>query len=109
MLDRWVWTEGHQECFEQLKESLKENALLNYYDPSLPTEVASDASPVGVLYNNPRRPRPFRVERMRLKLQGFSFNVVYHAGKFNPSDYTSRQRLPMAHSTKTDQWPRQKS
>ncbi|CAB3999152.1 Hypothetical predicted protein [Paramuricea clavata] len=45
---RWVWTEEHQECFEQLKESLKENALLNYYDPRLPTEVVSDASPVGV-------------------------------------------------------------
>ena len=167
---QWVWTEGHQECFEQLKESLKENALLNYYDPSLPTEVVCDASPVGVsailaqyksgetvprvraynsrtltpverrygqiereslsiqfgclknqlyllgheftvvtdhqplvcLYNNPRRPGPFRVERMRLKLQGFSFNVVYRPGKFNPSDYTSRQPLPMAHSTKTD-------
>ena len=39
---------------------------------------------------------------MRLKLQGFSFNVVYRPGKFNPSDYTSRQPLPMAHSTKTD-------
>ena len=167
---RWVWTKEHQECFERLKESLKENALLNYFDPSLPTEVVCDASPVGVsallaqyksgetaprviaynsrtltpverrygqiereslsiqygclknqlyllghaftvvtdhqplvcLYNNPRRPGPFRVERMRLKLQGFSFKVVYRPGKFNPSDYTSRQPLPMAHSTKTD-------
>ena len=32
---RWAWTERHQECFEQLKESLKENTLLNYYDPNL--------------------------------------------------------------------------
>ncbi|XP_028418120.1 uncharacterized protein K02A2.6-like [Dendronephthya gigantea] len=166
----WVWTEGDQECFDKLKESLKENALLNYYDPSLPTEVVCDASPVGVsailaqyksgetvprviaynsrtltpvermygqiereslsiqfgclknqlyllgheftvvtdhqplvcLYNNPRRPGPFRVERMRLKLQGFSFKVVYRPGKFNPSDYTSRQPLSMVHSTKAD-------
>ena len=167
---RWAWTERHQECFEQLKESLKENTLLNYYDPNLRTEVICDASPVGVsailaqyksgetaprviaynsrtltsverrygqiereslaiqfgclknqlyllgheftvvtdhqplvcLYNNPRRPGPFRVERMRLKLQGFNFNVVYRPGKHNPSDYTSRQPLSMAHSTKAD-------
>ena len=39
---------------------------------------------------------------MRLKLQGFNFNVVYHPGKHNPSDYTSRQPLSMAHSTKAD-------
>ena len=31
---RWVWTDKHQKCFETLKEALKSNALLNYYDPS---------------------------------------------------------------------------
>ena len=45
---RWVWTDKHQKCFETLKEALKSNALLNYYDPSLPTEVVCDGSPVGV-------------------------------------------------------------
>ena len=64
--------------------------------------VVTDHQPLVCLYNNPRRPGPFRVERMRLKLQGFNFNVVYRPGKHNPSDYTSRQPLSMAHSTKAD-------
>ena len=38
----WVWTDKHQTCFETLKEALKSNALLNYYDPSLSTEVVCD-------------------------------------------------------------------
>jgi len=45
---RWEWAKEHQKCFEKLKASLKENALLNYYDPSLSTEVVCNASPVGV-------------------------------------------------------------
>ena len=166
----WVWTDKHQKCFETLKEALKSNALLNYYDPSLPTDVVYDGSPVGVgailaqhkpgepgprvvaynsriltpverryghieresltimygylknqlyllgstftvvtdhkplvsLYNNPRRPEPFRVERMRLKLQGFSFRVIYRSGKLNPTDYTSRQPQPFVNSTKEE-------
>ena len=52
------------------------------------------------LYNNPRRPGPFRVERMRLKLQGFSFCVIYRSGKLNPTDYTSPQ--PFVNSTKEE-------
>ena len=32
--------------------------------------VVTDHQPLVCLYNNPRRPGPFRVERMRLKLQG---------------------------------------
>ena len=164
---RWSWTENHQECFDKLKEILKSNALLNYYDPSLPTEIVVDASPYGIscilaqyengknvprvvsyhsralnaverryghiereslaimygcernqlyllgsnftvitdhkplvsLYNNPKRPGPFRVERMRLRLQGFSFKVVYQKGKLNPSDFPSRQPKPLSMCT----------
>ena len=42
------------------------------------------------------------MERMRLKLQGFNFRVVYRPRKHNPSDYTSRQALSILHSTKAD-------
>ena len=58
-------------------------------------DVITDHKPLVTLYNNPRRPGPFRVERMRLKLQGFSFKVVYRTGKLNPADYTSRHPLPL--------------
>ncbi len=38
-------------------------------------EVITDHKPLVSLYNNPRRPGPFRVVRMRPKLQGFSFTL----------------------------------
>ena len=40
-------------------------------------DVISDHKPLVALYNNPRRPGPFRVERMRLNLQGFSLRAKY--------------------------------
>ena len=65
-------------------------------------DVVTDHKPLVSLYNNPRRPGPFRVERMRLKLQGFSFKVIYRPGKFNPADYTSRHPLPLARCPKEE-------
>ena len=38
--------------------------------------VVTDHKLLASLYNNPRRPGPFRVERMRSKLQEFSFHVI---------------------------------
>ena len=65
-------------------------------------DVITDHKPVLTLYNNPRRPGPFRVERMRLKLQGFSFKVVYRTGKLNPADYTSRHPLPLSQCSREE-------
>ena len=64
--------------------------------------VVTDHQPLVCLYSNPCRPGPFRVERMKLKLQRFNFRVVYLPGKHNPSDYTSRQLFSIAHPTKAD-------
>ena len=65
-------------------------------------DVIADHKPLVTLYNNPRRPGPFRVERMRLKLQGFSFKVVYRTGKLNPADYTSRHPLPLSQCSREE-------
>ena len=61
--------------------------------------VVTDHQPLVSLFNSPRKPGPFRVERMRLKLMGFSFNVVYKSGKWNPSDYLSRHPRPISNAT----------
>ena len=45
---KWYWNEEQSNCFALLKDCLCENAMLNYYDPNLDTEVVCDASPVGV-------------------------------------------------------------
>ena len=50
----------------------------------------TDHQPLVSLMNNPRKDPPFRVERIRLKLQGFDFHVCYLPGKDNPSDYAPR-------------------
>ena len=42
---KWEWNEKHQQSFEILKNSLKDNCMLNYFDPNLKTEVICDASP----------------------------------------------------------------
>ena len=50
----------------------------------------TDHKPLVHLLNNPRKNSPFRVERIRLKLQGFQFTVEYLPGALNPTDYASR-------------------
>ena len=56
--------------------------------------VCSDHIPLMHIFNNLKRTTPFRIERMRLKLQGFSFKVEHVSGITNPSAYTSRHPLP---------------
>ena len=50
LLDRveWRWGKDEQFTFEVLKKKLETGCLLNYFDPSMKTEVICDASPVGV-------------------------------------------------------------
>ncbi|KAK3752378.1 hypothetical protein QZH41_000375 [Actinostola sp. cb2023] len=44
----WNWTTTHQEAFETLKEKLQSAPALAYFDISKSTEIAVDASPVGL-------------------------------------------------------------
>ncbi|KAK3728358.1 hypothetical protein QZH41_011397, partial [Actinostola sp. cb2023] len=44
----WNWTTTHQEAFEILKEKLQSAPALAYFDISKSTEIAVDASPVGL-------------------------------------------------------------
>ena len=55
-----------------------------------PFKVITDHQPLVSMLNKPRSQMPYRVERVRLKLQGFDFTVEHMPGKLNPSDYVSR-------------------
>ena len=44
----WEWGEKHKNAFNTLKERLKEACTLAFFDPSKPTALYTDASPVGV-------------------------------------------------------------
>ena len=64
--------------------------------------VITDHKPLVSLFNNPKKPGPVRVERMRLRLQGFDFTVFYRPGKSNPSDYISRHPVVQVESMSDD-------
>ena len=57
-------------------------------------KVITGHQPLLVLYNNPEnREMPFRVEKHRMKVQGFNLLPEYSEGKSNPTDYKSRHAL----------------
>jgi hypothetical protein len=53
-----------------------------------------DPLPLQRMMQNPKKVVPAHVERIRLKLQGFSSNIEMVKGKHNPADYLSRHPLP---------------
>ena len=64
--------------------------------------VITDHRPLVSLFNSPSKPGPFRVERLRLKLQGFQYTVRYQPGKTNPSDYLSRHPIAIQENISED-------
>ena len=53
----------------------------------------TDHKPLKNMFNNPRAEAPFRIERIRLKLQGFCYTMEHIHGARNPSDYLSRHSI----------------
>ena len=49
----------------------------------------TDHKPLIKMFNNPRAEAPFRIERIRLKLQGFCYTIAHIHGPRNTSDYLS--------------------
>ena len=54
-----------------------------------------DLKPVKPMMDNPRKDAPARIERVRMKLQGFQSTIKLIDGKKNPADYLSRHPLPL--------------
>ncbi len=53
-------------------------------------DLITDHQPLVSLLNKPLKKAPLRIERMRVKLMGFDFEVKYRPGKNNPADWSSR-------------------
>ena len=45
---KFVWGPGEQQAFDRLKDQVATAAALAYFDPTAPTQVIADASPVGL-------------------------------------------------------------
>ena len=56
-------------------------------------KIITDHKPLLSMFNNPRSQAPFRIERIRLKLQGFCYTVEHISGVSNHSDYLSRHSI----------------
>ena len=57
-------------------------------------QTVTDHEPLVVLYNNPGRLAPVRVERHRSKLRQFDFTLTFEPGSTSPCDYGSRHPPP---------------
>ena len=52
--------------------------------------LVSDCRPLEAVFNNPNSKPKARIERWRLRLQGYNFKVTFKEGKKNVADYISR-------------------
>ena len=53
-----------------------------------------DPEPLKSMMEKSKKEAPARIEKVRLKLQGFSSTIQLIKGKHNPADYLSRYPLP---------------
>ncbi len=65
-----------------------ENFHMYLYGKSF--NLIADHKPLGVIYGNPKSKPSLRIERWVLRLQQYSFAVIYKPGKDNPADFMSR-------------------
>ena len=61
----------------------------------------TDHTPLVPMLNKPQKNVPSRIERIRLKLQGFNFLLKHLPGKLNPSDFPSRHPAPISQDDET--------
>ena len=52
--------------------------------------LVTDHKPLEIIYGSPKSKPSARIERWVLRLQPYSFKVVYKPGDTNPADYLSR-------------------
>lgn len=79
------------------KESLAQSWGMNihhYYLLGIQFDSYTDHQPLIHIYSGNKRGNA-RVERHRLKVQGFQYTMKYMPGKTNPCDYQSRYPLPL--------------
>lgn len=79
------------------KESLAQSWGINahrYYLLGIPFDSYTDHHPLIHIYNGNKRGNA-RVERHRLKVQGFQYTIKYMPGKTNPCDYQTRHPMPL--------------
>jgi len=94
--DSRTLTEVEQRYSQQEKEGLatvwacekNEVYLIGYK-----FDLITDNKGIELIYSNPKSKPPPRIQRMRLRLSPFDFNIIHKPGTQNISDYLSRHPL----------------
>jgi hypothetical protein len=76
--------------------------LFRYYLLGIPFESYTDHEPLLSIFGGSKKGNS-RVERHRLKVQGFMYTMKYIAGKDNPTDFASRHPQPVSEYTGSEQ------
>ena len=111
---RWKWSEECAEAFQLAKKQLASSQLLTHYDPSLPIQMAADASAYGVgavishtFPDGMERPVAFAsrtlsaTERNYAQLEKEALSFVFGVKKFHQYLYGRRFTLIMDHKPLT--------
>jgi hypothetical protein len=94
-----AWTDPEKRYSQIEKESnaLHSGIVSNkMYLLGEPFTAMVDHQPLLPLYNTPRRPKQMRVDRHRMKLAAYTFQVKHIPGTQMPCDYGSRRGCPAA-------------
>ena len=65
-----------------------------------PFTMFTDDKPLEYMFNKPKTQMLYRIERIRVKLQGFNFTVKHLPGSKNPTDYISRKPIELKQKDK---------
>ena len=65
-------------------------------------DLFTDSASLKPMIENPRKSAPARIERLRLKMQGYDAKIHVIRGKYNPADYISRHPLPYKNCSKEE-------
>lgn len=106
----WKWTERRQAAFEQTKTALLDSDALTHFDPTLPLQLACDASPYGVgavishiMPTGEERPIAFasrtlnQAERNYAQIEREALGIVFGVRKFHQYLYGRKFTLLTDH------------
>ena len=95
----WTDTEKRYSQIEKESNALYSGIVSNkMHLLGIKFEAVVDHKPLLPLYNTPKRPKQMRVDRHRMKLAAYDFQVVHMAGEKIPCDYGSRAGCPKKRS-----------
>ena len=76
--------------------------ILQYYLLGIQFDTYTDHQPLVPIYSTSKKQGPIRVEKHRMKVQNFQYNIKYIPGKKNPCDYASRHPVMLSEYSEED-------